>query len=292
MSFSVDTLVASHHLTVGGDLAQVTPPILGYGPLTIRGSGWVEGPMYVGNPYIFPSIWGTTMISPLTNTDSPPALIPGVIPTCLPSNSSPHSLAVIGDLAVFSTVDVALNVNASALVQAGLLMISRGDVWGFCGKERLSNKKDKPFDMPHPTKSGWRLRHVCLEGPEIGVYVHGKGKGGILKMPDYWAGLVKPETITVHLTSIGTSRCLYVEKIVETEIYIGSDKYEDEMEYNYILHASRFDDDLIVEYEGESEQDYPGGNEGFSFSFENDNMERLIKEVIHERLNNMENVNG
>ena len=27
----------------------------------------------------------------------------------------------------------------------------------------------KPFDIPHPSKEGWRLRHVCLEGPESAV---------------------------------------------------------------------------------------------------------------------------
>ena len=24
----------------------------------------------------------------------------------------------------------------------------------------------KAFDIPHPTKKGYRLRHICLEGPE------------------------------------------------------------------------------------------------------------------------------
>ncbi len=26
----------------------------------------------------------------------------------------------------------------------------------------------KAFDIPHPTKNGYRLRHICLEGPESG----------------------------------------------------------------------------------------------------------------------------
>ena len=32
----------------------------------------------------------------------------------------------------------------------------------------------KQFDIPHPTKSGYRLIHTCLEGPEIGVYYRGR----------------------------------------------------------------------------------------------------------------------
>ena len=52
----------------------------------------------------------------------------------------------------------------------------------------LARKKDLPFDIIHPTKEGWRLRHVCLEGPEIGVYLHGKNKGSVINLPDYWTG--------------------------------------------------------------------------------------------------------
>ena len=55
----------------------------------------------------------------------------------------------------------------------------------------------------------------------------------------------------------------------------------------YHITAKRVDDDLIVEYQGESHLDYPGGNEGYSFSWENDNMERLVKEVAREKLDGL-----
>ena len=62
----------------------------------------------------------------------------------------------------------------------------------------------KPFDIPHPTKKGYRLRHVCLEGPESGVYYRGRLTGkNVIELPEYWRGLVDPETITVTLTQIG-----------------------------------------------------------------------------------------
>ena len=31
----------------------------------------------------------------------------------------------------------------------------------------------KGFDIKHPNKEGHRLRHICLEGPEAGVYYRG-----------------------------------------------------------------------------------------------------------------------
>ena len=72
----------------------------------------------------------------------------------------------------------------------------------------------KPFDIPHPTKNGWRLRHVCLEGPESGVYYRGRlTNNNVIELPNYWSGLVDPESITVTLTQIGYSHDLIVEKI-------------------------------------------------------------------------------
>jgi hypothetical protein len=154
----------------------------------------------------------------------------------------------------------------------------------------LANKKNLPFDINHPTKPGWRLRHVCLEGPEIGVYLHGRNKGNVINLPDYWRGLVKQETISVVLTPIGNPYVLYIQKIEDNKVYIGSNTDTifkdriDEIEYNYVIHASRYDDDLIVEYEGESHLDYPGNNEGFSFSYEQNYVENLIKEAVKENL--------
>ena len=72
----------------------------------------------------------------------------------------------------------------------------------------------KPFNIPHPTKEGMRLVHACLEGPENGVYIRGRlTNNNVIEVPDYWSGLVDPETITVTLTQIGSSQDLIVDKI-------------------------------------------------------------------------------
>ena len=63
----------------------------------------------------------------------------------------------------------------------------------------------KGFDIKHPTKENHRLRYVCLEGPEGGVYHRGILKDSeFIELPDYWKDLVDTKTITVHLTPIGT----------------------------------------------------------------------------------------
>ena len=73
---------------------------------------------------------------------------------------------------------------------------------------------NKSFDIPHATQPGKRIRHVCAEGPEAGIYVRGRLTGkNTIELPDYWEGLVDPDSITVTLTQIGSSQDLIVESI-------------------------------------------------------------------------------
>jgi hypothetical protein len=61
----------------------------------------------------------------------------------------------------------------------------------------------KSFDIPHPTKEGYRLRYGVLEGPEHGVYFRGFTTTNVIELPDYWIDLVHRESITVQLTPLG-----------------------------------------------------------------------------------------
>lgn len=258
MSLSFDSLSLSHQLSVGGDYAQVTPPILGVGPAAIRGSGWIEGPFYIGNPYIFPNVWATTMIGPLTNKDSTPAVVPGAISACGISNNSPYSLAVIGDAIIFNNLDINRNVTAGNVISAGTLVSSRGDVVAFCGAHRLSLKKN--FDIPHPTKKGWRLTHTCVEGPEAAVYFRGRLRNkNIIDLPEYWKKLVDIESITIDLQPIGSHQDIIIKRWDSEKIYLQS-KGNMPIDCFYHVYAERVDTEkLIPEYEG-SIEDYPGDN--------------------------------
>ena len=124
----------------------------------------------------------------------------------------------------------------------------------------------KPFDIPHPTKKGHRLRHVCLEGPESGVYYRGRLTGkSVIELPEYWRGLVDAETITVTLTQIKTSQDLIVEGIEwGTRIKVRSGNGTD-IDCFYHVQAERKDGEkLIPEYKGTSIEDYPGNNAEYS----------------------------
>ena len=97
----------------------------------------------------------------------------------------------------------------------------------------------KSFIIPHPTKENYKLRHGSLEGPENGVYVRGKSDSGVIELPEYWTGLVDPDSITVNLTPIGQNSPLWVERIEDNKVYVGR---EDALaSYFYTVFAERID---------------------------------------------------
>jgi hypothetical protein len=126
----------------------------------------------------------------------------------------------------------------------------------------------KGFDIKHPNKEGHRLRHICLEGPEAGVYIRGRLTGNnTINLPEYWHGLIDPESITISLTQIGYSQDLIVEGIEWGKIAKVKSGNGTTIDCYYTIHASRIDGEpLIVEYEGETPAEYPGSKDQFSIS--------------------------
>jgi hypothetical protein len=162
---------------------------------------------------------------------------------------------------------------------------AQGTVSSNGGTHVLSNKKNLPFDMPHPNKEGWRLRHVCIEGPEIAVYCRGKvASDGVINLPSFWEGLVNPEDMTINLTPIGCWQELFVKEILWGKQVIVQNNAGGPINADYYIVARRLDDDLIVEYEGKSHEDYPGGNSGYSFNFEHNYVKNLIQETVRNHL--------
>jgi hypothetical protein len=164
-------------------------------------------------------------------------------------------------------VQVATNLTYGYNINQALLSAPLSKAGIFVGKGDGIFFKKKPFDIPHPTKEGWRLRHVCIEGPTADVYVRGKLKdSNVIELPEYWRKLVHPETITVNLTPIGTYQELYVDKIEwGTRITIKTNSGSS-INCNYTVYGERADTDKnIPEYEG-TYDDYPGDNRQYTSS--------------------------
>jgi len=97
----------------------------------------------------------------------------------------------------------------------------------------------KSFDIPHPTKEGFRLRYGVLEGPEHGIYVRGIATSNQILLPEYWSGLVHEGSITVQLTPIGKTNDVYVSEVSISKVILKSESGE--INHYFFIQAERKD---------------------------------------------------
>ena len=126
------------------------------------------------------------------------------------------------------------------------------------------------FDIPHVKNEKKRIRHIVAEGPEAGIYIRGRLTGkNVIKLPEYWDGLIDPASITVTLTQIRTSQDLIVDAIEWGKVIKIKSGNAAAIDWFYEVWAARHlnpmdpSEKLHVVYEGDSPADYPGNNELF-----------------------------
>jgi hypothetical protein len=254
MTFNLDDANVGGQLKVGTGIC----PAIKEGNQKINGSALIEGPMVIGDPTHFPTAYATLMVAPLANSDpdveSP--FVPGSL--CQPV-SNPYSLCVSDNAGIMGNLDVNFR------IQAGGTIIAGGNVISNCGGHVLSAKKN--FDIPHPSREGWRLRHTCPEGPSNDVYYRGRVKNQKeILLPSYWKDFVDLRSITVSLTPVGSHQDVIVKRIDEERVYLQSNGAMPIDCYFHIF-ATRIDgEDLIVEYEGLTPDDYPGDNSQYNIN--------------------------
>ena len=177
---------------------------------------------------------------------------------------------VNGNISATGNINVAGNITVAGSINhtGGYILSGVGDLATSINLK--ANKADvKSFDIPHPNKDGWRLRHVCVEGPEDGpIYIRGKLNGNNdIVLPEYWKGLIDEDSITVHLTPFGTQQDLFVDEIKWGKTVIVKSGSGGPIKCYYQVWANRLaDEKLHVEYKGESPADYPGDNTRFSIA--------------------------
>ena len=142
----------------------------------------------------------------------------------------------------------AVTVNAGQVINGALVVNGAAHINGFLSFTSSIVGTTKKFDIPHPSKVGWRLAHGCLEGPEYGVYYRGILKGNIIELPEYWKDLVHSDSITVSITPIGTYQNIVVKDIHNNKVFLESST---PINCYYHVFGQRKDvKDLTVEYEG------------------------------------------
>ena len=147
------------------------------------------------------------------------------------------------------------------LYVGGNAIFDHPNIGDLSSRFNTADGKPKPFDIKHPSKEGYRLRHACIEGPEVGVYYRGRLKNQKkIKLPSYWKDLVHTESITVQLQPIGAHQDIIVKRWDDEFVYLQA---QGGLPINcfYHVYAERKDiNPLITEYEGDSWNDYPDPN--------------------------------
>ena len=236
------------------------------------GTAVLNGPVYVGKPSASPGYEGVLNVS----SNSAPQQSLNQQPDCNASLAikSDGNLTVAGDGKTAHALLISGGSSVDTISVIGDMTVS-GSV--DCGnKGRLAARfgsadaKPKPFDLEHPTKGkGHRLRYACIEGPEVAVYCRGRLKdSNVINLPDYWKDLVHEDSITVQLQPIGQTQNLVIQEFNNEFIVIAEDSTNTDLitdlstiDCFYHVYGERKDiNPLIVEYEGNSWEDYPDPN--------------------------------
>ena len=172
-----------------------------------------------------------------------------------------------GNLKLDQNITSVINITGTGQCQFPTFI---GNLTGSVNGVASGNKLLASFDIPHVKDKNKRIRHIVTEGPEPGIYVRGQLKNkNVIELPEYWDGLIDPETITVTLTQISYSQDLIVDKIEwGKRIHIKSGNGANINCY-YEVWAARWvnpmdhEEKLHVVYDGETPDDYPGDNKNF-----------------------------
>ena len=225
---------------------EIIPQALGVKEDKITGSAFIQGPVQIGDDGSYSEVEATLMVGPDTNDESPQ-----------PSKS----LRVNGDVDIIgNTTQLGNTVQTGTYIGAhvgGSISVS---VSGRSGGA-------KPFDMPHPSKEGYRLRYVCVEGPENGVYFRGRVVNkNVINLPDYWKDLVDYTTISVQLQPIGAHQNVIVKRVEPTQIHLQAQGGMPINCYYHVFGERQDIERLVEEYEGTSPADYPGDNSKYQIA--------------------------
>ena len=235
------------------------------------GTAVLNGPVYVGKTGASPGYEAV-----LNVTSNSAQQLPGdQQPACSASLSmkSDGCVKIVGDGKVANALHISGGPTDKLFVDGDAFFSGAVD----CGnKGKLASRfsaadgKPKPFDIQHPTKGeGHRLRYACIEGPEVGVYYRGRLKeSNVIELPYYWKDLVDENSITVQLQPIGKTQNLVIQEFNNEFIVIAEDSTNTDLitdlstiDCFYHVYGERKDiNPLIVEYEGNSWEDYPDPN--------------------------------
>ena len=253
-------------LVVGTNDVSFVPP-----DTSPTGTAVLNGPVYVGKTAASPGYEAVLNITSNSAEQNPL----DSQPTCTASLAmkSDGCVKIVGDGKVANALHISGGPTNKLYVEGDAFFsgaVDCGNKGKLAARFGAADGKPKPFDIEHPTKGkGYRLRYACIEGPEVGVYYRGRLKeSNVIHLPYYWKDLVDENSITVQLQPIGSNQNLVIQEFNNEFIVIAEDSTNTNLitdlstiDCFYHVYGERKDiNPLIVEYEGNSWEDYPDPN--------------------------------
>ena len=266
-------------LIVGTDDVSYTAP-----DTSPTGTSVLNGPVYVGKPTASPGYDAALNVASNGATQQPFDTQPTYQSSLAikadgnvvidGDNKTIQALLVNGDVTIVGNTKQTGNTVQTGTIKASGTITANTFV-GSVGTASGKSSGAKAFDIPHPSKQGHRLRHICLEGPETAVYHRGRLKeSNVINLPNYWKDLVHEDSITVQLQPIGSNQNLVIQEFSNEFIVVAEDSTNTDLitdlstiDCFYHVYGERKDvERLIVEYQGTSTDDYPGDNSIYSIN--------------------------
>ena len=266
-------------LIVGTDDVSYTAP-----DTSPTGTSVLNGPVYVGKPTASPGYDAALNVASNGATQQPFDTQPTYQSSLAikadgnvvidGDNKTIQALLVNGDVTIVGNTKQTGNTVQTGTIKASGTITANNFV-GSVGTASGKSSGAKAFDIPHPSKEGHRLRHICLEGPETAVYHRGRLKeSNVINLPNYWKDLVHEDSITVQLQPIGSNQNLVIQEFNNEFIVIAEDSTNTDLitdlstiDCFYHVYGERKDvERLIVEYQGTGTDDYPGDNSIYSIN--------------------------
>ena len=236
------------------------------------GTAVLNGPVYIGKPTASPSYEAFLNVTSNAAEQSPIDRQPKAEASL--AIKSDGNLTVAGDGKTENALLISGGSSVDTVHVVGDMFVSGsvdcGNKGRLAARFAVADAIPKPFDLKHPTKGdGHRLRYACIEGPEAGVYYRGRLKeSNVIELPYYWKDLVHEDSITVQLQPIGSNQNLVIQEFNNEFIVIAEDSTNTDLvtglstiDCFYHVYGERIDvNPLIVEYEGNSWEDYPDPN--------------------------------
>ena len=236
------------------------------------GTAVLNGPVYIGKPTASPSYEAFLNVTSNAAEQSPIDRQPKAEASL--AIKSDGNLTVTGDDKTENALLISGGSSVDTVHVVGDMFVSGsvdcGNKGRLAARFAVADAIPKPFDLKHPTKGdGYRLRYACIEGPEAGVYYRGRLKeSNVIELPYYWKDLVHSDSITVQLQPIGSNQNLVIQEFDNEFIVIAEDSTNTDLvtglstiDCFYHVYGERIDvNPLIVEYEGNSWEDYPDPN--------------------------------